>query len=599
MILMKSKKAVLELNFSVFVIASLCIITLIFGMILLYKLSTNLEDVTGQKLIEKSASKTLPLIKTSVYPEKAVKGTNFEITLQLNQNDSQGIVLAKATIGNNIIVFYDDGTHGDYSAGDGLYSGRFDSSSSEEGILSGDIVLTRYGIDLAYPKSISFEIVPEKCSSILTYGDSDDKVDIALIGAGYTDLEDFKSDTKKYLDFEDENHGLFSFSPFKENIKKFNFYRINELYTLNDLKCTVGCHGVDSMICCDSPALSRAAAQCPSYDQIILLVNDDKFCGSSSGIFSKICTGNKNDIRILVHEFGHAFGGLGDEYSYAVYPNMEDTSKDYNFPNCVTDCSQWPRGIEAGCFQSCGYPKYNRASDHDCIMNDYVDSFCSVCSGYISKLLDNYPPGGISDPKEKLAPPVGKQYMAELNYNLGKITLNHLYVSPGKASDKIIERGDYNAKIISKNNNLLSSFKLDIPNKIFPFYDKNSTDRPSIIELKELNYTLNLPYFDEAENIEIYNENESKILDINVSYFAGTCGNGICEDYENYLGCPTDCNQNNDNICTPEKDGVCDKKCGNLDSDCRAYIWIYVFAVAIFIVITLLVIYLLRKIRQR
>ena len=213
--------------------------------------------------------------------------------------------------------------------------------------------MTKYGADLTYPDTFSLEIIPEKCSSILTHGDSSDKVDVVVIGAEYDDLKDFKNDARKYLDFEDENHGLFSFSPFKENLEKFNFYRINTLYNLSDLKCVLGCNGVDTMLCCDNPTISIAAVQCPSYDQIILLVKNNKFCASSFGISSKVCTGNNNDILSLTHEFGHAFGGLGDEYDYSIYPGMDDISEDYNFPNCVDDCLKWPDNIQAGCFKTC------------------------------------------------------------------------------------------------------------------------------------------------------------------------------------------------------------------------------------------------------
>jgi len=592
---MKSKRALLDLGISTFVIISLLIITLILGIILLSPLLKNIEDATGQKIIDKSTTNSLLPIKTSVYPEKAIKGTSFKIDLQVSKNDSQGITLAKAIIENKIVVLYDDGTHGDSLIEDRVYSGIFDSSYSNEGKISGDIILNKNGVDLTYSKSFVFEIIPEKCSPILTHGDSNDKIDIVIMGAEYANLEEFKSDTEKYLDFDGENGGLFSVSPFNQNIEKFNFYRINELYTLNNLKCTLGCHGVDSMICCDNPAISSAAVQCPSYDQIILLVNKDEFCASSFGISSKVCTGNKNDILSLTHEFGHAFGGLGDEYSYNLYPDMDNLGRGYNFPNCVDDCIKWPENIQAGCFETCGYPEYYRSTDDECIMSDYVTNFCPICSSHISGILKNYELDQTPNYGEQLAPPIKKQYVAELNYNQKKITLNRLYLSPGQASDRRIERGNYLIKIISKNDSLISSFIVDIPAPMFPFYEKNSTSKPAIIELEEFNYTINLPYFDEAKNIKVYDENESKILDLDVSYFASTCGNNVCENYENYLECSSDCSQNSDDICTPEEDNVCDNKCGDVDPDCRSYIWVYVTAGIILAAAILIFVYLMRK----
>lgn len=46
--------------------------------------------------------------------------------------------------------------------------------------------------------------------------------------------------------------------------------------------------------------------------------------------------------------------------------------------------------------------------------------------------------------------------------------------------------------------------------------------------------------------------------------------NGVCERDEDTFSCPSDCKANQDKICTPFKDGICDKGCQKgLDPDCQ------------------------------
>jgi hypothetical protein len=53
------------------------------------------------------------------------------------------------------------------------------------------------------------------------------------------------------------------------------------------------------------------------YEHIIILVNTEHYGGG--GIYNSynLCyTGGKQFLPVVVHEFGHSFGGLGDEYAY-------------------------------------------------------------------------------------------------------------------------------------------------------------------------------------------------------------------------------------------------------------------------------------------
>lgn len=84
------------------------------------------------------------------------------------------------------------------------------------------------------------------------------------------------------------------------------------------------------------------------------------------------------------------------------------------------------------------------------------------------------------------------------------------------------------------------------------------------------NYQIYLPYDVKAARIEVYNTRSSKIMDIDVSSFANTCGNNACEEHESYESCTKDCKSGSeDDFCDSLADGTCDPDCSpKTDTDC-------------------------------
>lgn len=59
----------------------------------------------------------------------------------------------------------------------------------------------------------------------------------------------------------------------------------------------------------------REVAALASYDTIIVMVNTNRYGGGGIfGAYSIFPSDNEYDEYVLLHEFGHGFGGLGDEY---------------------------------------------------------------------------------------------------------------------------------------------------------------------------------------------------------------------------------------------------------------------------------------------
>lgn len=552
------------------------------AIIFLFILLGKFGDFFPEKNLELNAPE---IISAEIYPNSGELGTKFIV--QAFADKSSNLRSVRASLSSISFNLEDEGKNGDKISGDGIYTGVFDSSKIEEkGILKGKVFAKG---DKNYEGIFSLEIVDNTCENMLLNGESSDKIDVLIIPVDYSNLEEFKLDLERYVDLDSENKGLFFYSPFKNNKNKFNIKFLDKSYSSSDLGCEIGCRGVPSAVCCNDKVVSRIAASCSS-DHTILLINHDSFCGSASN-YAKICAFSNSDERVLVHEFGHIFGGLGDEYSYEMYPGMKRI-KNYNFPNCVSDCKNWPIGVEAGCFSGCGYGEYFRSTDTESIMYTYVDVFNPISKYYLQQKLDKY-----SNTIEKsLNENKSQQYLTELNYNNGSLSLDKVYSVPAMASERKNVEGEYFVNLISFNKKLLFSSKFDIIDFTLPFYPENTSNFSGIIIEDEVNYTLSMPYYPGAEKIEVYNKS-GKVLDIDVSHLADTCGNNLCEVYENYDSCQEDCDLKSDGSCSTEKDGVCDSDCDKgLDVDCfNSNLIYFLILIVIAIIIASLVVLRLRK----
>lgn len=141
------------------------------------------------------------------------------------------------------------------------------------------------------------------------------------------------------------------------------------------------------------------------YEHIIILANTDTYGGG--GIFNSytLTTAHHSAFRpVVVHEFGHSFAGLADEYYY------DDQFSEYYFQDCepweqnITTLadfsSKWEDMLPAdgssdaivGVYEGAGYQSKGvyRACP-DCRMKtNSAEGFCPVCCRAISRLIEFY-----------------------------------------------------------------------------------------------------------------------------------------------------------------------------------------------------------------
>lgn len=163
-----------------------------------------------------------------------------------------------------------------------------------------------------------------KVFELLKNGDPHRKVDLAFIAEGYTKTEAEK--LKKHLDIAVKN--FFSQEPYKSCKEKFNVYGVfkpsqesgcdeprSGIYKNTALHSSFNSLGSSRYLLTEgNKALRDIAAHVP-YDALIIMVNNKRYGGG--GIYNTYCVFTAESIEryyLLIHEFGHSFTGLADEY---------------------------------------------------------------------------------------------------------------------------------------------------------------------------------------------------------------------------------------------------------------------------------------------
>lgn len=258
---------------------------------------------------------------------------------------------------------------------------------------------------------------------VLNNGKPENKVDIVILAEGYTlsEMEKFKEDAKRVTQY------LFDEEPFKSEKEKFNVTAVltpslesgtdipgEHVYKNTCFNSTFYTFDVSRYLTTsDMRPILDAAANVP-YDQIYVLVNAERYGGGGFYNFLTVCTAD-NDLtkEVFVHEFGHGFAGLADEYydsevAYDDFYNQKIEPWEPNITTLVDFDSKWknmvdknveiptPRDLKnsdkVGVYEGGGYSSKGIYSPFiDCRMKSNVARhFCPVCQEAIKKVIHFY-----------------------------------------------------------------------------------------------------------------------------------------------------------------------------------------------------------------
>jgi hypothetical protein len=176
---------------------------------------------------------------------------------------------------------------------------------------------------------------------VATHGKPEDKVDIVLLSEGYApdEMDEFRSDADKFA------RALFSTEPFASRKEDFNIRAVQvpapnsglnhpqqDIYKRSALSVSYGAFGSQRYALGYDNKTIRDAASTVPYEFTAILMNDSIYGGG--GIYNLYITAAADNAfhdYLFVHEFGHHFASLADEYytSATAYEMGSDVVEPY------------------------------------------------------------------------------------------------------------------------------------------------------------------------------------------------------------------------------------------------------------------------------
>ena len=239
-------------------------------------------------------------------------------------------------------------------------------------------------------------------------------IHIAFVAEGFT-----QDQMPHFLDKAREaTNAIFSYAPFKENRSKFHIVAVMPPSLQSGPsepskglwnQTAMGSHfdtfySQRYLTTLHQKRLHDALAGIP-YEHIIVLVNTPRYGGGGIlNAYNLTMTDHPLFSEIVVHEFGHSFAGLADEYAYDteennIYPtDIEPWEKNIttkvNFPSKWQDMvgQKGPKGEVIGLYEGAGYKLHGvYRPTPSCRMRDntYLE-FCPVCKAALQEIIDFY-----------------------------------------------------------------------------------------------------------------------------------------------------------------------------------------------------------------
>jgi len=231
-------------------------------------------------------------------------------------------------------------------------------------------------------------------------GDIDQRINLVILGDGYqeTELQQFITDAGNFTDT------FFSNSPYLEYRQFFNVFTIkvpsNESGASHPGTATDVMEPEHPVIEVDnyfgsifdyyeihrllvpvntSAIMNVLANNFPSYDQVVMLVNTPYY-GGSGGQWATAST-NPESSDVAIHELGHSFVGLKDEYWAGDFYAAEGINMTQETDPLLVRWKNWMGDYGVGIYQHCcGETSASWYKPHENCKMQYLNKpFCPVC----------------------------------------------------------------------------------------------------------------------------------------------------------------------------------------------------------------------------
>lgn len=164
-------------------------------------------------------------------------------------------------------------------------------------------------------------------TTIVNNGPSSNRIDIVILGDGYTSAQmgTYATHVNSVV------NGFFSQEPLSAYRTFFNVHRVDvtsvesgvdeidlNIFRNTALGMAYGCFNIDRLLCINVGTASSAAQSAPDVEQILALANSTRYGGAGypANDLGTLAGNNGSSLEIALHEFGHSFADLADEYDY-------------------------------------------------------------------------------------------------------------------------------------------------------------------------------------------------------------------------------------------------------------------------------------------
>lgn len=249
-----------------------------------------------------------------------------------------------------------------------------------------------------------------RISALQYKGDPAHKVDIAVCAEAYTTdlMPKFRRDAAEMMDY------FWTMEPYASRRDDFNVWLVESVSAdasvdipqdgkWNDtvLGSMFDTFYEDRYLTVMDHSRIASVMSGAEFDTIIIIANESKYGGG--GIYGSYAMGssdNKRSLPVYIHEFGHSFAGLGDEYydSSTAYQDYYPAGVEPWEPNITTQkdfASKWEDMMGqdgVGLFEGAGYQAKGcwRPVEECRMFNNTAPGFCPVCQRAINNMIDFY-----------------------------------------------------------------------------------------------------------------------------------------------------------------------------------------------------------------
>ncbi len=222
--------------------------------------------------------------------------------------------------------------------------------------------------------------------TLLYNGSINNRINYVILGDGYlqSQLPSFVQDAQKLTD------DLFKKRPYQEYKNYFNIFCIsvpsNEEGAADDPQdlidnyfgSTFNYNGIRRLLypMRTSRIIQVLSNHFPAYDQVILLVNDAEY-GGAGGWLATASTHEQSN-KIAIHELGHSFAGLADEYWAGPQFARETHNMTQETSPQEVRWKNWMGDAGIGIIAHSDDPSWKKPHNN-CKMRSLGKSFCAVC----------------------------------------------------------------------------------------------------------------------------------------------------------------------------------------------------------------------------